>query len=119
MSTRFALTTTSGITVDGHFSKAESFNIYELDRKQTVFVERRICRCPGGHTCESIEEKKRLLSDCCAVFVSRIGKPVAEQLIAEGIRVFEAPLPIDTILWQIEAGNLRLNNKKERITNDA
>lgn len=108
MVTRFALASSAGITVDGHFARAEAFYIYEVENGKPRFFEKRILRCPGGHTTESIEEKKSVLSDCNAIFVNRIGASVAEEMIRSGFRIFEAPLPVDTILWQIEAGRVDL-----------
>lgn len=106
MSSRFALASTSGITVDGHFARTETFYIYDLENGKARFREKRICRCPGGHTKESIDEKKAILTDCGSIFVNKIGASIAEHLIQSGFRVYEAPYPVDIILREIETGKI-------------
>jgi nitrogen fixation protein NifX len=106
MSSRFALASTSGITVDGHFARTEAFYIYDLENGIVRFREKRICRCPGGHTKESIDEKKAILTDCGTIFVNKIGASIAEHLIQSGFRVYEAPYPVDIVLREIETGKI-------------
>jgi|GEM_PF-1092563 len=106
MSSRFALASTSGITVDGHFARSEVFYIYDLENGKARLLEKRICRCPGGHTKESIDEKKAILADCGSIFVNKIGAAIAEHLIHSGFRVYEAPFPVDIVLREIETGKI-------------
>jgi predicted Fe-Mo cluster-binding NifX family protein len=117
MTFRIALSSSTGISVDEHFSKASSFYIYEIKGDVIGFLEKRIPRHSGGHCAESFDEKTGLIADCKAVFVSRIGTAAAEKLISKGIRVFEAAYPVNTVINEIKKGNPVLIDEgtKERI----
>lgn len=101
MPVRFALASSAGLTVDQHFSRADVFYIYETMGGEARYVEKRVCRCPGGHTEESFSEKTKMLSDCSHIFVSRIGADVADRLIALGFRVFSTSVPVSVICKQM------------------
>jgi len=101
MPVRFALASSAGLTVDQHFSRTDVFYIYETAEGEAHFVDKRVCRCPGGHTEESFAEKTKMLSDCSHIFVSRIGSDVADRLITLGFRVYTTSAPVSVICKQI------------------
>jgi predicted Fe-Mo cluster-binding NifX family protein len=105
MAIRLALSSSNGISVDEHFSQASSFYIYEIKDGTPVFLEKRISRGSSGHSQEAIDTRAAIISDCKAVFVCRIGSFAAERLHAKGIRVFEAPYPVDIVIREIRKGN--------------
>ena len=113
MSIRFALASSSGITIDEHFGEASTFYIYDKGEKTVDFREKRVCRCSNEHSQESFDRKIEVITDCKALFVFRIGQYAAQHVLEKGIRVFEAPYPVDTVLRQIELGKIEFDSEKK------
>jgi len=101
MAEKIALASSTGLFVDEHFAQATAFYVYEKSADKFVFSEKRICRCPGGHDTSSFDAILSLLSDCKAIFVNRIGLGAAHYLIEKGVRVFDSPYPVETVLDQV------------------
>jgi len=112
MTVKIAFASSTGLFVDEHFAKADVFYIYAKSADKFIFDEKRVCRCPGGHDTKSFDAILLLLSDCTAIFVNRIGPGAARYLIEKGVRVFDAPYPIETVLVQVNKKNL-LTDRKE------
>jgi len=106
MPEKIALASSTGLTVDEHFAKATAFYVYVRSEDQFILEGKRICRCPAGHNDESFDAIIELLSDCKAIFVNRIGAGAAHYLIQKGVRVFDAPYLVDTVLEQVIKKNL-------------
>lgn len=112
MAEKIALASSDGLFVNEHFAQASVFYIYENSGDKFDFLEKRVCRCPGGHDTKSFDAILLLLADCTAIFVNRIGPGAARYLIEKGVRVFDAPYPIETVLVQVNKKNL-LTDRKE------
>lgn len=111
MTAKIALASSTGLFVDEHFAKATAFYIYKKTDDKFIFDERRICRCPVGHDTEAFDAIITLLSDCNAIFVNRIGAGAAHYLISKGIRVFDAPYLVETVLDQVIKKSLLADTK--------
>ncbi|MBQ8935678.1 MAG: diguanylate cyclase [Oscillospiraceae bacterium] len=113
MSYRVGFASISGAYVDEHFGSARYWQIYDIkdaeDPDDAVkFVETRKTRARCQGHCEGgFEDTLNILSDCDALFVSRIGQSAAAYMIAHNKRVFEAAGELDEILQQlVETGLL-------------
>ncbi len=112
MSYRVAVASTDGKYVNDHFGRARQFLIFEIGPTGYQFVELR----PNVPSCNSEEADEsghlktiKLLTDCRAVLVARIG-PGAEQVLAEhGIRALTIPDFIDEALKQLPQKDLDVN----------
>ena len=113
MSIRFALASSSGITIDEHFGTAAAFYIYDKEDETVKFREKRVCRCSTEHSQESFDRKIEVITDCKALFVFKIGQYAAQRVLEKGIRVFEAPYLVDTVLRQIELGRIEFESDKK------
>ncbi len=106
---RIALASISGKFVDTHFGHAERFAIVDLfsDRYELVELRkvRRACG-PSGHDERAFDAILDTLTDCEALLVERIGYGAAQYVAAKGIRVFEAPYPIDDVLNKLMADRI-------------
>lgn len=106
---RIAIASTDGKVINQHFGHAESFHIIDLYEDSYSFVETRVNTptCTGQeHPAHAFDRVIRLLSDCEAIFVSRIGLSAASQLNSKGIRVFETPYPVDLVLDKLVADKI-------------
>lgn len=103
---RVAAASTDGRTVNLHFGEAQEFYIYDLGKDGWRFVERRDIRRTLGHNPAEFDKVRLMLGDCEAVLVSRIGPAAAEYLLVRGLRVFEAPYPVDAVLNRLVKLNL-------------
>jgi predicted Fe-Mo cluster-binding NifX family protein len=83
--------------VDQHFRQADRFEIVDLEGDRYVFVETRLRQTDytTGHDTGVFDDIVRLLADCEGVFVSQIGIGAARYLNSIGLRVFEAPYPVE------------------------
>lgn len=116
---RIALASSDGKVINQHFGHADRFHIVDLNEDNYAFVETRhhlpACNNQEHHN-NSFDSILELLADCEGVFVSRIGLGAASYLNAKGLRVFEAPYPIESVLNQLlaekllDAAPLDLNN---------
>ncbi|WP_044170051.1 nitrogenase cofactor biosynthesis protein NifB [Kamptonema formosum] len=88
-----AVATKGGGLVNQHFGHAKEFMIYEVDGSEAKFVGHRKVEhyCQGGYGEDhSLEGIIKMLSDCKAVLVSKIGHCPQEDLQKAGIEPVEA-----------------------------
>lgn len=113
MSFRIAVASSDGKTIDEHFGKADKFLIFDIKDGKCELIEERentpICGT-NGHTQEKVNETIKLISDCQAVFISRIGIGPELALQDKGINVYEVSIAIDKAL------ELFIKYKKSNIT---
>ena len=103
MSNRVAVASTDGKYVNEHFGRAKQFLIFELGENDYQFLELRENQ-PSCHV-ESSDESAhlqtvKLLGDCKAVLVARIGPAAEEYLLQHGIKPLIIPDFIDEALKQ-------------------
>lgn len=101
MTYRIAFASTDGKVVNEHFGKARKFHIVEIDEDKYKFIESRdnIQSCSEfQHTEEGLLNSIKVISDCTAVFVARIGEVALRKVEAEGIQAIEAPYFIEDII---------------------
>lgn len=102
-----AVATTDGIVVNQHFGRAESFQIYAIDKENAFHLtgERKFPPlCQGGvHDDLQMKERGRGLSDCKYVLVSKIGQGAINALEQEGITPMELPGFIEEALKRLIA----------------
>ena len=129
MAIRVALASDDGITVDQHFGHARYFSIYDIEGESFAEVEQRSipyeylafgCGDCGGcpPAGEVSAEQKfggalKVLGDCEALFVSRIGQGAAYLLLEHKIRVFQVFGPIGEILNYVIAKKLLAKEEPE------
>lgn len=97
MSLKVAVASKSGVAIDEHFGHAKLFRIYNLDDKGAHHIEDRDVDhyCLGGHGDKSALQKiLETISDCQAVFISKVGDGPAEKLLARGIE------PVSDYPWE-------------------
>lgn len=95
-----AVASKGGGVVNQHFGHAREFMVYEVDGTEAKFVgHRKVDQyCQGGYGEEhSLDDILKMLSDCKAVLVSKIGHCPQEQLKAAGIEAVEAYDAIETV----------------------
>jgi len=101
MSIRIAVASRDGKFVNEHFGRAERFLIFDLKGK---FLEERVSErvCQNGeHDESSFEKTAKLLSDCKAIVVSKIGYGASSYMESRGFELFEAGMPIDDALFKL------------------
>lgn len=107
---RVAVATSDGVSVNEHFGKANFFRIYTLDDKVYEYIEVRdavaACQHTRTHNETDFDRVISLLSDCCALFVQKIGNGAAAYLISKKLRVFEVNGEIDSLLKKVIAEKL-------------
>jgi nitrogen fixation protein NifX len=116
MAHRIALASTNGKAVDQHFRQADRFEIVDLEEDRYIFVEtrrRQIGNTPG-HDTGAFDDIVRLLQDCEGVFVSQIGVGAARYLHTVGLRVFEAPYPVEGVLEKVLADRVFAPQPEEK-----
>jgi nitrogen fixation protein NifB len=95
-----AVATKGGGLVNQHFGHAREFQIFEVDGTETKFVgHRKVDQyCQGGFgEEESLDGMLKMLEDCKAVLVSKIGHCPQESLQKAGIEPVEAYDLIDKV----------------------
>ncbi|MFT3951213.1 MAG: NifB/NifX family molybdenum-iron cluster-binding protein [Oscillospiraceae bacterium] len=101
---RVAVATTDGKVVNEHFGRAKFFTVFDIGENGIVFAERRdtiaVCR-EFSHNESDFDKVIKLLGDCEAVFVAKIGYGAAAYIIQKGLRVFEAPGFIEDVLQKV------------------
>lgn len=103
---RVAVATKSGGLVDQHFGQAKEFLVYDVGANGASLVGRRTTTtyCEGGDgDDDALDGVVRLLSDCQAVLVARVGHCPRGQLAAAGIEVSQAqayrPIEAGLLEW--------------------
>ncbi|MDX2096287.1 MAG: nitrogenase cofactor biosynthesis protein NifB [Leptolyngbyaceae cyanobacterium bins.59] len=98
-----AVATKGGGLVNQHFGHAKEFMIYEVDANEARFVGHRkidnYCQSGYGEDA-SLEYIIKTISDCKAVFVSKIGHCPQEELQKAGIKSVEAYDVIEKVARQ-------------------
>jgi nitrogen fixation protein NifX len=104
MSFRVAVASTDGKYVNEHFGRAKQFLIFEVNEKDHQFIELRQNQ-PSCHVEQADEsghlQTVKLLADCKAVLVARIGPGAEQYLKQHGIKALIIPDFIDEALQQI------------------
>ena len=101
---RVALVSTDGLLINEHFGRARAFCIVDISNDGYSYLETRpVTKCcnNGEHNENDFDKVINVLSDCDAVFVSRIGSEASAYLISKGLRVLTAPGLIDDVLNKI------------------
>lgn len=97
LSFRIAVTSSDGKKIDEHFGKADKFLILEIENNNFKIVEERknvpICS-ENGHTQDKVNKTVNIISDCSAVFTSRIGMGPTLVLQDKGIETYELSMSI-------------------------
>jgi len=92
---RIAVASRSGKLVDCHFGHAEEFIIYQGNKEDFLFLEKRPVEkyCQGEEDCGEERREKifQTLSDCHLLLVMRIGYGPRKRLEEMGIKVLEWP----------------------------
>jgi predicted Fe-Mo cluster-binding NifX family protein len=98
---RVALASIDGARIDQHFGHARYWRIYDLgDASDFVETRKTQAKC-GGHCEGGFESQLEILSDCGALFVSKIGEGAAVFMRSKGVRVFEAEGETEGILAEL------------------
>lgn len=102
---KIAVASTDGVNINEHFGKAAFFRVYEIKDGKYYFLELRdavaACQHARTHSQTDFDSVIDLLSDCDAVFVSKIGEGAAAYIISKGLRVFEVAGKIDAVFEKI------------------
>lgn len=101
MAFRVAAASSDGITIDLHFGQAHTFYIYELTDDSAQLLEKRSMFLTEGHSEDKFQNLSGALKDCDALLVSQIGPSAAQYVLRTGLRVFEAPYPIELVLEKL------------------
>jgi predicted Fe-Mo cluster-binding NifX family protein len=113
---RAAFASSDGDFVNYHFGRANTFFVYDIggpSNPSALAGKRRCYRIPGqgrieqgiAHQPEELERTAKLLADCDAIFVVRIGDGPAKFFIERGFRVFQLSERIDDIIEEIVRAN--------------
>lgn len=107
---KIAVASTDGVNINEHFGKAAFFRVYEINDGAYSFSELRdavaACQHARTHSQTDFDRIIELLSDCDAVFVSKIGEGAAAYLISKGMRVFEVSGEINAVFEKIIEDNI-------------
>ena len=106
MSYRVAVASSDNKFVNQHFGHAEWFLIFEIDGDVYRLLETRstapLCD-DQEHNDDRLNSITKLIADCRAVLVAKIGPGALQQLRAEGIQAYESPNFIDEALQALIA----------------
>ncbi len=97
-SQRVAVASKDGRQIDEHFGHADRFRVYQVGPEGVVFQEERAVEhyCQGGY---GDEDKRdvilRVLADCAALFIARVGDGPKERLQKAGI------VPVDDYPYEL------------------
>jgi predicted Fe-Mo cluster-binding NifX family protein len=107
MTYRAAFASIDGSYIDQHFGSARFFQVYDIDGNGYSFIETRKAEAKCRGNCEGgFDHLLKILNDCDAVFVSKIGQGAAEFMIGHGKRVFEAAGRMEEVIAQLVEKNL-------------
>ena len=113
MKYRAAFASSDGKVINQHFGRARQFVILDIDdeNKTWEYVETRenVPSCDGGtHSDESLEQAARIILDCRAVFVARIGGGAQRLLAQKNIQAVEIPYPIEEVIHALLYAKVKL-----------
>lgn len=115
MGYKIAFASSDGKVVNEHFGKAQKFHIVEINENDYKFIESRdnIPSCNEfEHSENSLINSIKVIEDCKAVFVARIG-PGAKQAVEDNnIQAIEAPYFIEDILDKLLHSKVKLIYEK-------
>lgn len=101
MKIRAGFASIDGAFVDQHFGSARYWQIYDIDDEARFVETRKTAAKCAGHCEGGFDHIIKVLDDCDALFVSRIGESAAAVMLSLGKRVFEADGEVEDILAQI------------------
>lgn len=101
MVNRVAIASSDGENIDLHFARTTGFYIYDVGDTNYEFVEYRGIDGIFGHNEWEFEKALQNIDDCTAVIVSRIGRGALSYAASRGLRIFEAPYPIESVLKKL------------------
>lgn len=111
MSYKVAFASSDGKVVNQHFGRTKQFLIVEIYDKGYKYVETRMnepsCQ-EFEHTEDGLSKSIELISDCKAVFISRIGSGALAKVESKGITGVEAPYFIEDIIERILDSGLKI-----------
>lgn len=114
MTQRIAIASSDGKNIDLHFARASQFYIYNVTDATYEFVELRKCDTIFKHDEDEFHNAIQKLYDCKAILVSKIGRGALAYVVSNGLRVFEASYPIDSVLEKfVQEDILNKNEFKE------
>lgn len=95
---RIAAASTDGMMINSHFAQAECFYVYDIAEGRYTFIEKRHIAAALTHSEAAFDKVRLLLFDCKAIVVEKVGFGAAQYLLEKGLRVFEAPYSVDSVL---------------------
>jgi predicted Fe-Mo cluster-binding NifX family protein len=98
MDVKIAIASSDGQSVNEHFGRARSFQIYRLHDAGHELVETREIGpvCSGhAHDDDALARTAQLLSDCRGVVAAQIGSGAIDALLMNRIMAFTLPGTID------------------------
>ena len=104
MGMKIAIASTDGKVINEHFGRANRFMIFEVCPQHYEYKEwRKVQRCchSGEHEFKAFEEVARVLIDCMAIVVAKIGESASHYMESKGFIVFEAPYWIEDVLQKM------------------
>lgn len=104
MSFKVAVASSDGKVINQHFGKSKQFLVFEVDDRNFKFIELRenIPPCMEfQHDEDALFRAVELISDCKAIFVSKIGGGAVNALSFKGIKAFETPDIIEDVMKKI------------------
>lgn len=110
MVNRIAIASSDGENIDLHFARATGFYIYDVGDTNYEFVEYRGIETIFRHDESEFEKTLQNIEDCNALIVSQIGRGALSFVAAYGLRVFEAPYPIESVLKKLINEEILLKN---------
>ena len=104
---RIAVASRDGKFVNEHFGRAERFFIAELDMQNhdwKYLEERTAAKCchSGEHEESAFTAVSRILADCQAIVISKIGYGASAYMESAGFELFEAGMPIEDALQKLD-----------------
>ena len=104
MTYRMAVASSDGKFVNRHFGQAEQFLIFEIAEGNCKYVETRLTDplCDDReHSDDRLAGIVKLISDCRAVLVAKIGPGALHRLQSQGIQAHVIPDFIDDALFAL------------------
>ncbi|MDR2847674.1 MAG: hypothetical protein LBV39_01075 [Bacteroidales bacterium] len=123
MSYRIAIASSNGESVDQHFGQAQNFLIYQVGSTGVDFVEDReaqLTQSKTPHWEENLKRLVKLLEDCSAIFVLKIGARSSRYLQLHNISIFEVNFSLNhiftTLIKKQQQGRVRIlrENKQKQ-----
>ncbi len=108
VSIRVAVASNDGKYVNQHFGHAQQFLIFDVDPDgayEFLEIRKNLPSCKGGESNETERMATlKIIKDCDAVVVSRIGQGAADFLVSSGIKPYIIPDFIENALEKLTKG---------------